>query len=393
MHLRKDNTKKAYTPKVKEFKGFCDFLYPNDCVTFRYRVTYEKMYRFMFYQVFRNKKTTKSAGVFNSEDYEEVLNKYNIVFNRVAATESGALTSEQHNSLCDPTTPLGIAQINTYRSAIHGFWDFQFENKVNVTPWTEIYSTSVKKLVKIVAGRRVRVRKRGNCEKLDRDSEPFQSYNQVLEIERAYWLQGCSVSDTAPSVCTLSTFCSLRNRFNFLMNFSGMLRNESVQMAELSDCRHFVVQRKNKDHDPMPVFMLAIAQGKTCHDHPQYGRATRHVDVWQCPVGALAFYWLFRFHVNREFQMDDLPDLRVNANWFDMKLLCELGADSSKMMSQRPFQKSMSTIFKQLRISSSHKGHFGRVAGPIYAEFAEVPPELIKIQGKFLFYFIPFFVC
>ena len=46
------------------------------------------------------------------------------------------------------------------------------------------------------------------------------------------------------------------------MNFAAILRNESISLAEFSDCRHFIVQRK-EDHDPMLVLLLIIGTGKT----------------------------------------------------------------------------------------------------------------------------------
>ena len=52
-NLCKDNTKKAYAPKVNEFKAFCDHSYPSHQVSVRYTVNQEKLYRFMFYHVFR----------------------------------------------------------------------------------------------------------------------------------------------------------------------------------------------------------------------------------------------------------------------------------------------------------------------------------------------------
>jgi hypothetical protein len=68
-----------------------------------------------------------------------------------------------------------------------------------------------------------------------------------------------------------------------------------------------------------------------------------------------------------------------------MKLLCEFGGNTLQQMAQRSFQKSVKDIFDELGIFSNHHGHFGRVTGPIYAEFKELPTEMIKILGKLLF--------
>ena len=105
----------------------------------------------------------------------------------------------------------------------------------------------------------------------------------------------------------------------------------------------------------------------------QYGRATRHMDVFQCPVGAFGMYLLYRLDCNGEF--DVLPDFKCDEEWFDIKVLCEFGTgESTKVMTQRPFQNSMREVFAELGICSTHHGHFGRVTGPVYAEFKELPP-------------------
>jgi hypothetical protein len=140
----------------------------------------------------------------------------------------------------------------------------------------------------------------------------------------------------------------------------------------------------------MIVFLITIGTGKTIKgDSPsQYGRATRHADVFQCSMGALGFYFLQRFAVNGEVVDGNLPDFRVNEEWFDMKLLCEFGGDTLKQMAQRSFQSSVKDIFAELGIYSNHQGHFGRVTGPVYAEFKELPTEMIKILGKCLLLFV-----
>jgi hypothetical protein len=386
--LCKDNTKKAYAPKVKEFKGFCDHAYPFLNESLRYTVDTDRLYRFLFYHVFREKKASKGrkrgeSAAFDPADYQLVLATYSGLLSTLALTVGTGVSTEVEN-IPDPQQPLGYDQINTYRSAVKGYWGQQYDLNANRLKWDEINTPSVQKLMSIVKGRKKRVKKQSYAEKVEAEASPFHSYHQIANVERAYWLQGCSSG--SERVCPRKTFCSLRNRFNFLMNFTAILRNESSTIAELSDCRHFSVQRK-EDHDPMIVFLLTIGTGKTIKgDGPsQYGRATRHADVNQCSMGALGFYFLHRFAVNGEFDGVNLPDFRENSEWFDMKLLCEFGGNTLQQMAQRSFQKSVKDIFDELGIFSNHHGHFGRVTGPIYAEFKELPTEMIKILGKLLF--------
>ena len=126
--------------------------------------------------------------------------------------------------------------------------------------------------------------------------------------------------------------------------------------------------------------------GKTvASDGPnQYGRATRHRDVFQCSVGAFGFYLLHRFDVNGEFE--EGFDFKHNEAWFDKKVLVEMGTgDCDTMMTQRPFRDSVKEVFTELGITANHLAHFGRVTAPVFLEFKELPPELIKILGKFFF--------
>ena len=108
----------------------------------------------------------------------------------------------------------------------------------------------------------------------------------------------------------------------------------------------------------MIIFLLTIGTGKTIKsDSPsQYGRATRHMDVFQCSVSALGFYLLHRLDVNGEWT--NLPDFRDNSAWFDVKLLAEFGGESSKTMTQRPYQSAVKDVFGELGICSSHHGPF-----------------------------------
>jgi hypothetical protein len=77
----------------------------------------------------------------------------------------------------------------------------------------------------------------------------------------------------------------------------------------------------------MLVILLIIGTGKTIKSNApsQYGWATRHKDVFQCVVGALCFCLL-------EFLSTNMPDWRVNKEWFDIKVLAEQCKDTTKEM-------------------------------------------------------------
>lgn len=387
--LLKDNTQKAYAPKVLEFKAFCDHQYsflPPDIS--RYTVTSEKLYRFLFYHVFREKYTrNRQTTGFDRTDYDRVTNTYSNLFNLLERNPEGTITGMR-----DPENPLAEQQINTYRSAVRGYFNKQVDHGAQSLVWEQVQTSAVKRLLSIARGRLTRIKRKNYAEKIDREVTPFQSFKCISEVELAFWLQGCRVDTRltgevrgrTSGVSTRKTFCALRNRFNLLMNFSAILRNESLILAELSDCQLLDVPRR-ADHDPMQVFLMAIVTGKTVRSGgpKQYGRATRHKDVTQCPIGALAFYLFYRFDVNNEFDADALPDFRVNREWFDIKVLADYnGNNNTSSMTNRQYMKALKQIFRASGITESHLVHIGRVAAPVYLEFKELSPELIKILGK-----------
>ena len=87
---RPANTAKAIDPKIEEYFQFCDELYPQD--QYRYSLDYEKVYRFMWYQVFReqkprggNKSQLKDGVRFDKVAYLTLMDKFKDAFN--AGTE------------------------------------------------------------------------------------------------------------------------------------------------------------------------------------------------------------------------------------------------------------------------------------------------------------------
>ena len=77
-----ENSDKIYTGKTLEFEQFCDYVYPRD--HYKYVVKPDKLYRFMFYQTFReqkkkggNSKKRKSMIRFDPSDYDLVMQTYN----------------------------------------------------------------------------------------------------------------------------------------------------------------------------------------------------------------------------------------------------------------------------------------------------------------------------
>ena len=122
--LMRKNTRDAYKYKMLEFRAFCHVVYPHEQVEVRYAVDSDKLYRFLFYQVFRDRKRTKhlKPGEFDFNLYTEVDQKYKVLLrenNGQKRTAAEILTE------MEPKNPLGYSSINTYRAAVRKMYDYQ----------------------------------------------------------------------------------------------------------------------------------------------------------------------------------------------------------------------------------------------------------------------------
>lgn len=75
------------------------------------------------------------------------------------------------------------------------------------------------------------------------------------------------------------------------------MRCESLHRAELSDFIMVLSPKRGTYIHPMSIMLNKILFGKTNHGRKLYGRATRHMDVGKCCLGALAFYLIYQFFV------------------------------------------------------------------------------------------------
>ena len=171
------------------------------------------------------------------------------------------------------------------------------------------------------------------------------------------------------------------------MNYASILRSESLHIAELSDLRVFPIKCR-QDHDKMEIVLMQMFTGKTVKtDSPsQFARATRHSDVFCCPIGALSMYLVFRFQSNNEFQPGvRFPNFLNNNEWFDVKVLVELGSDPEEGIDQQSFRRDLGKVFKKLGIISNHVTHWCRHTAPTHCEFKELSPEFVKQLGKYIY--------
>jgi hypothetical protein len=132
------------------------------------------------------------------------------------------------------------------------------------------------------------------------------------------------------------------------------------------------------------LIVACIVAGKTVKsDKKQFGRSMHHKVVRQCSIGALGFYLLYRFDKSGEMEDAHRPNFGKNKEWYDIKILTEGTRNNTKKeLQRRTYIDPIRKIFKQLKIYSSHFGHWGRVNAPTKLEFEEVSPEYIRILGE-----------
>ena len=114
----------------------------------------------------------------------------------------------------------------------------------------------------------------------------------------------------------------------------------------------------------------------------QYARAMRHRFVQKCAIGGFGFYLLLRFHISREMEPENRPDFTENKTWFNWKVLTDGTLNNEKMMSKKSYTDAIRKVFRELKIVTSHYGHWGRVSAPVELELNKLDPEQIRLLGK-----------
>jgi hypothetical protein len=132
-----------YDPKVHEFRAYCNHrMYNKDPAT-KYTITYIKTHEFMFYQAMRprrkrgGKREQDKLPTFDCKESDHILSEYHYC----------GCTQED---LAEPEKPLGYAQLNTYKAAVHSFHDEQVADNINNIPWEMVWNADLKLLMQMV---------------------------------------------------------------------------------------------------------------------------------------------------------------------------------------------------------------------------------------------------
>lgn len=366
------NTILAMVPKMMEFREYCEHVYPND--DFKHVMDYDKVFRFMFYTAFREKRATggrresNRAGVktyFNKDEYDSLISTF-------LPVGSGDIS----DNYPDPKKPVSESVFIQYKATLKFIFDRQKDRQSQ--GWEFIWRPQLKMLQTHVKMREPKKKKEQYQEKMNHTFAPYTMVSSFGDIEERFW-NSSSFGGTR-YMCP-----GLRNRYCFLHTTSGILRCESLYRAELSDFCGIIVPPNDKDIHQMYIMVNQIPEGKTNHGNTFYGRATRHKDVRLCSIAALAMYLQLRFFITKEFSDFTPEDWLDNSKWFDVKLLIDpnqAAVDNTTPMPNNSYSKKIKQILKSLNLPMNNLLHLGRKLGPKILELLEAERSAIMALGN-----------
>ena len=353
---RPQNTRLAYDKKLEEFLQFCRAIYPKEQYSLAPEIVTEvKLFDFLYYQ---SRRPQRARGKRKKIDDDEKLcfnsEEYNFYKNNPASIAE---------------VPIGYSSLNHYYSGIIDLHQQQVDHNLNACTKEQLRSNRVLKLLNNVKKRKKALAEKNFEEKLNSEFAPYVSVSSIPQIEAALFERY--------SMATVKCISSLRDRFCFLMTFSGILRGESLFNCDLSDLCD-VIHESPSSGIAVHILVMRIAQGKTNGLKTLYGRVMRHRDVNQCAVGALALYLFARFHHGMETM-----NFSSNAHWFRTKLLIDPTKDNKEVaVKDQNYARAMKKVCNQLNIPSQHWIHFGRTVGSIKAELEELDGYNINDLGN-----------
>ena len=168
---RRHNTALAYDPRVLEFKQFCEHQYSND--EYKYTIDAEKVYRFMFYTAFREKKAPGAAEAPDKENQGRDDRKKKQRKRKQSGGEptkkkdpNQKFDTEEYEKISGAfgkggsvfdfpvaKNPIGPTSFNTYKSVLKLMHLEQQRNGANNLPWEFVWDLNCSELQKHVKER------------------------------------------------------------------------------------------------------------------------------------------------------------------------------------------------------------------------------------------------
>jgi hypothetical protein len=157
-----DSIKNVYDGKKKEYELYCEAVYPDN--QFKYTVDRDKTYAFLYYQAHRlqKKRGKRKLGVaisaFNHTEYKEAMKKLHTSSVPVEPDPDPTLATEEEET--EPLNeklnlPVGIEQMNHYKSMLKTMWKDQRQQNVNSFGWEQVWCNQHEELYLWVKSRKV----------------------------------------------------------------------------------------------------------------------------------------------------------------------------------------------------------------------------------------------
>ena len=408
--FRPTNTSRAHQPKVAEYFQFCDQIY--SLKQYKYHLSFEKVYRFMYFQAFRPLKTRGGKRKYNlggtpsrtkrrqtapcgvdevnepvEEEHEDLAEGVVLHFDRAMYDEvMSQFTGDPSPTELSPSTPLPVQAVkpiswstfDQYKQVLRKIHREQQLEGVSSLVWEQIWKSPLDDLARQVKGRVPHVRRVTYQEKIAASFYSYATVERYNDIEDALW------EESARAHGPRELAAKLRHRYCATHTASGILRCESLYRAEWSDFLCITAPRTDTDVHSIDIMVNVIAEGKTNKGRRLYGRAMRHRDVRLCCFGALSFYAQYRFHFTNEFKDLTVDDWYDNSKWYDIKLLCDLfaGDRNTREMVKDSYADTIAKVLKRLGLPDCKRLHWGRVFGSKFLEFLEENDEAIRKMGQ-----------
>jgi hypothetical protein len=173
---RPENSQKVYEPKIREFELFCELNYSHD-PHYKHIVDHDKVYNFMFFQAFREKKkrggtkAQRSTGaVFNQDEFKGLTASF---FNNEAAIPYPL-----------PKNPIMESMFAQYKAVMKSLHTEQRTRGVCNVPWDLVWTLDCSTLHKHVKERMPAIKKASYVEKIDGEFAPYAIVERYGEIEQ-----------------------------------------------------------------------------------------------------------------------------------------------------------------------------------------------------------------
>lgn len=237
-----DNSRIIKNRIEREWNDYC--MHVDADATFPLQMTPHKVYNFMFYQLFRPKKSGSTRGVtlFDGNEYDRVLAEYHAHFDNLRRTGT---------PIPHPVEGVGKSSLHQYRAFLRKIHANHVAENLTSSPFELVWTDRCKRLVRTGEARKTKQDRENYKEKVDKVFGPYQAVEKLDEIEAKMWSKSAKLHGTG------SWF---RNRFVFLYTTAGILRSESLFRAELSDFLCISV-KKPEDIHPLLLMITQIPEG------------------------------------------------------------------------------------------------------------------------------------